>query len=283
MAETATLPAPVQSAAPAAVPTAAEKFTFDNQGYLVLENFLKPDHVARLTAAVHRAVARRRELVRTGAKQTGFTHTKSENSTRFFYILDDDPLFLELLDWPALLPYVHAFINPKPHHHGSDVIVEHGGDFMDRKGEWHIDGHDNGYRNLGHPIPILQLKVGFYLSDMTAPWQGNLAVIPGSHKTATEPTEADRQRRDFFPGAVQVCAPAGTMILFHNALWHTAAPYSSPDRGRTMIYTAYEHPWMVGSQEHWGYTKEFYNQRLSPAQRKFFHGFVFDPPEQRWG
>jgi ectoine hydroxylase-related dioxygenase (phytanoyl-CoA dioxygenase family) len=82
---------------------------------------------------------------------------------------------------------------------------------------------------------------------------------------------------------VQVCAPAGTAILFHNALWHTAAPYSSPERGRTMIYTAYEHPWMVGSQEHWGYTKEFYNQRLSPAQRKFFHGFVFDPPESRWG
>ena len=178
MAESAPLPAPVQ----AAVPTAAEKFTFDNQGYLVLENFLTPDHVARLTAAIHRAVARRRELVRTGAPQTGFTQTKSEKSTRFFYIFDDDPLFLELLDWPALMPYVHALINPKPHHHGSDVIVEHGADFLDRKGDWHIDGHDHGYRNLGHPIPLLQLKVGFYISDMTAPWQGNLTVVPGSHK-----------------------------------------------------------------------------------------------------
>src|ERR1019366_1858811 len=198
MAETATLPAPVK----ASVPTDAERFLFDNQGYLVLENFLKPDHVARLRAAVDRAVVRRRELVRTGAKQTGFTHTKSEKSTRFFYMLDDAPLFLELLEWPALMPYVHAVINPKPHHHGSDVIVEHGADFMDRKGEWHIDGHDNGYRNLGHPIPILQLKVGYYLSDMTAPWQGNLAVVPGSHKALLDPTEEDRQRRDFFPGAV---------------------------------------------------------------------------------
>jgi ectoine hydroxylase-related dioxygenase (phytanoyl-CoA dioxygenase family) len=279
MAETTTLPAPTLATAP----TDAERFAFDNQGYLVLENFLAPDHVARLLAAVARAVPRRRELARTGGKQTGFTHTKSEQSTRFFYMLDDDPLFLELLDWPALLPYVHALINPKPHHHGSDVIVEHGGDFMDRQGEWHIDGHDDGYRNLGHPIPLLQLKVGYYLSDMTAPWQGNLTVVPGSHKALLDPTPADRQRRDFFPGAVQVCAPPGTAILFHNALWHTASPYSGPERGRTMLYYAYEHPWMVGSQEHWGYTKEFYNQRLSPAQRKFFHGFVFDPPESRWG
>jgi ectoine hydroxylase len=279
MAETSTPPAP----ATAAAPTAAERFFFDNHGYLVLESFLAPDHVARLRSAVARAVPRRRELNRTGQKQTGFTHTKGEQSTRFFYILDDDPLFLELLDWPALMPYVHALISTKPHHHGSDVIVEHGGDFLDRQGEWHLDGHDNGYRNLGHPIPLLQLKVGYYLSDMTEPWQGNLTVVPGSHKARLEPTPEDRARRDFFPGAVQVCAPPGTAILFHNALWHCAAPYNQPDRGRTMLYYAYEHPWMVGSQEHWGYPKEFYNQRLSPAQRKLFHGFVFDPPEPRWG
>ena len=181
------------------------------------------------------------------------------------------------------MPYVHGLLNKMPHHCASDVIVEHGADFMHRKGEWHIDGHDDGFRNLGVPIPLLQLKVGYYLSDMTAPWQGNLAVLPGSHKSRLAPTEADRQRRDFFPGVHQVCAPAGTMVLFHNALWHTAAPYSGPERGRTMLYYCYEHPWMVASQEHWGYSKEFYNQRLSPARRKLFHGFVFDPPEQRWG
>ena len=280
MAETLTAPAPANAAGI----SEAERFFFDTNGYIVLENFLKPDHVARLIDATHRAIARRRELVRTQQPQTGFTQTKSDKSTRFFYILDDDPLFLELLTWPALMPYVYGLLETeRPHHHGSDVIVEHGGDFLERQGEWHIDGHDNGYRNLRHPIPLLQLKVGYYLSDMTEPWQGNLAVIPGSQNALTEPSHEDRQRRDFFPGTKQICAPAGSAILFHNALWHTAAPYSGPDRGRTMLYYAFEHPWMVGSQEHWGYTKKFYNETLSPAQRKFFHGFVFDPPEQRWG
>ncbi len=280
MAENLTPPAPAATGGL----SDAERFFFDTNGYLVLENFLTPDHVARLLAATDRAIIRRRELLRTHQPQTGFTQTKSEKSTRFFYILDDDPIFLELLDWPALLPYVHGLLaTTMPHHHGSDAIVEHGADFMNRQGEWHIDGHDNGYRNLGSPIPLLQLKVGYYLSDMTEPWQGNLAVLPGSHHARLEPSAEDRQRRDFFPGVKQVCAPAGTAILFHNALWHTAAPYSGPERGRKMLYYAYEHPWMVGSQEHWGYTPDFYNRRLSPAQRKFFHGFVFNPPEARWG
>lgn len=273
-------------AAPAAAAgiSDAERFFFDSNGYLVLENFLTPDHVSRLLAAVERRNAHRREHLRAGTKQTGFTQAKSEKSTRFFYILDDDPLFLELLDWPALLPYVHGLLETAmPHHHASDVITEHGADFLNRKGDWHIDGHDNGYRNLRSPIPLLQLKVGYYLSDMTRPWQGNLTVVPGSHKADVAPAKADLQRRDFFPGAFQVCAPPGSAILFHNALWHTAAPFNDPNDRRVMLYYAYEHPWMVGSQEHWGYEKDFYNRRLSPAQRKFFHGFVFDPPEQRWG
>ncbi len=276
MAQTLTAPAP-------AIPSAAERFQFENDGFLVIENFLKPDHVARLFDATHRTARKRLELNRTGGKQIGYTHTKSEKSARFFYILDDDPLFLELMDWPAIMPYVHGLFSKMPHHCASDAVVEHGGDFLSRGNEWHIDGIDNGYRSLGHPIPLLQLKVGYYLSDMTEPWQGNLTVVPGSHKTQREPTLADRERREFFPGCHQVCGPAGTMVLFHNAIWHTAAPYNDPNRGRTMLYYCYEHPWMSAWQEHWSYPKDFYNQRLSPAQRKLFHGFVFDPPEQRWG
>jgi ectoine hydroxylase-related dioxygenase (phytanoyl-CoA dioxygenase family) len=263
--------------------TPADRTAFDNSGYLVVENFFTPDHVARLVAATTRASARRREQVRTGEKQTGFTQVTGEGSTRIFYLLDDDPLFLELLDWPALMPYVHGLLNAKPHHCASDSIVEHGGDFMTRHGGWHLDGHDEGFRNLGWPIPLLQLKVGYYLSDMTRPGNGNLLVVPGSHKALRPPSLGEMARPDHMPGETQVCAPAGTAILFHNALWHTAAPYTSPSNGRTMLYYAYEHPWMVASEEHWGFTKEFYNRRLSPAQRKFFHGWVFDPPEQRWG
>lgn len=264
-------------------PTQAERFFFDNNGYLVLENFLAADHVARLLDALDRAVARRRQKVEADRSQARVTLINGKRSTRLLYILDDDPLFLELLDWAPLMPYVNSLIGPTAHHLASDAIVDHGSDLMARTGGWHIDGNGGGFRTLGHPIPLLQLKVGYYLTDMTQPGNANLAIVPGSHKAARSPVPEDLQRRDLFPGAIQVCAPAGSAILFHNALWHTAAPFASPAHHRSMLYYAYEHDWMMACEETWHYSKDFYNRRLSPAQHKFFHGLYFDPIERRQG
>lgn len=279
--------APATNPAPAL--SAAERFQFDVNGYLVLENFLAPGHTARLKAAIDAAIVRRRRALPEGwvaqwppRNAHDLTQVHGERSTRILNVLEEDPLFLELLTWPALMPYVHGLINPAPHYHASDAIVEDPKDFADRVDGWHLDGHDNGYRRLGHEIPLLQLKVGYYISDMTQPWRGNLTLVPGSHHSRVEPTREARQRRDFFPGAVQLCAPVGSAILFHNAIWHTAAPYGEGQPGRTILYYAYEHPWMLGSTAHWGYSRDFYNRKLAPEQRSLFHGFVFDPPELRF-
>lgn len=274
-------PSPTAPAAPAIPET--ERFFFETNGYLVLEHFLDRDHVTRLQGALDEVVARRRQWQSAGIAHTGMTRLMGEQSTRIFYILDDHPLFLQLLDWEPMLRYVRALLNPKPHHHASDAIVEVAGELEQRGPGWHLDGHDNGFRNLGRPIPLLQLKLGYYLTDMHEPGQGNLTVVPGSHKATSEPPADALRNRDLFPGALEVCAPAGSAILFHNALWHTAGIFRKPGSRRVILYYAYEHPWMVASQEHWSYPKEFYNQRLSSEQRQLFHGFVFDPPEQRWG
>lgn len=269
-------------------PTATERFHFETQGYLVLENFITPDHTARLLATLENAIARRRAVQPAGHQAVwppkvpaDLTQIHGAKSTRILNILEDDSQFQELLDWPALRPYLHAFCNPEPHYHASDAIVEEAPDYAHRVDGWHIDGSDNGYRNLPGSIPLLQLKVGYYLSDMTRPWRGNLTLVPGSHLSRAELPVEDRKKREFFPGALQICAPAGSAILFHNAIWHTAAPYHADEPGRRMLYYGYEHPWMLANSAHWNYSPGFYNQKLTPAQRKFFHGFVFNPPEQR--
>jgi len=191
------------------LPTAAERFFFETQGYLVLENFLAADHVARLLAALDAAVARRRTGYPAGYKavwppkqKADLTQVHGEKSTRILNILEDDALFRELLDWPALQPYVHAFCNRDPHYCASDAIVEETSDFLKRTDGWHIDGCDNGYRSLSPQIPLLQLKVGYYLTDMSRPWRGNLTVVPGSHLSRAEPAPEERRKRELFPGAV---------------------------------------------------------------------------------
>jgi hypothetical protein len=117
---------------------------------------------------------------------------------------------------------------------------------------------------------------------MSEPGQGNLTVVPGSHKAAEEPDPADLKRPELFPGAVQICGGPGAVFLFHNALWHTGGPWTRPDGRRIVLYYGYEHPWMLACAEPWRYSREFLN-RLTPEQRRFFHGFLFDPPEYRWG
>lgn len=129
---------------------------------------------------------------------------------------------------------------------------------------WHLDGHDNGYRNLGRPIPLLQLKLGYYLSDMTEAGQGNLTVVPGSHKSLVDPAPEDLKRRELFPGALEVCAPAGSAILFHNALWHTSGIFRKPDSKRTILYYAYEHPWMVCHKNIGAIPKSFCTTNVFP-------------------
>ena len=156
----------------------SEKFFFDNNGYLVLEQFLDLNLTKDLLQTVKHVANRRRKLVSDKIEHTGITQIDGKN-IRYFYILDDDPLFLKMLDYPPIMAYIESLLNSKPHHHASDAVLEFSP--IERGMAWHIDGHDDGYRGLARPIPLLQLKVGYYLTDMTKPGQGNLCLIPGSH------------------------------------------------------------------------------------------------------
>ena len=267
-------------------PTPDEQSFFAANGYLQLDSFLPAALVEklieRLRVALERRVAEHESDANDEPSQgtnPGKRATVAGRDRRIFHILDDDPEFLDLVDYADIMPYVHAFIGEKPHFHASDAIWEE--EIAAREPGWHIDGADGGYRNLRPGIPMLQLKVGYYLSDMTAPDQGNLVIVPGSHRDDQEPSSDQLAGFDSLPGAVQVCGPAGTAVMFHNAMWHTRGPMVRPGGRRIMLYYAYERAWMVGNSEHWSYSPDFYGG-LSPERRKLFHGFVFDPPEYRF-
>ena len=180
-----------------------------------------------------------------------------------------------------MLDYVHGLFNEIPHLHSTDAFYEvERGDYHGCG--WHIDGIQDGFRNLKPHIPFLQFKVWYYLSDMSEPDQGNLTLVPRSHKSYLDPDAENLKNPELFPGALQVCGGPGTAVLFHNAMWHTPGPFTRAGGKRVMLYYGYEHPWMLACAEQWRYNRDFL-QSLNENQRRFFHGFVFDPPEYRWG
>ncbi len=262
-------------------PTDAERFFFDNNGYLVIEDFLNKEQVDGLYAALQQAIERRRSPEFKRDHQPAFDDRLDTANIRVMHLLTEDPLFLQMLDYGPMMAYVHGLFNEMPHLHSTDAFYEvERGDYHGRG--WHIDGIQDGFRNLKPHIPFLQFKVGYYLSDMSEPDQGNLTLVPGSHKALADPDAQAIQDQTLFDGALQVCGGPGTAVIFHNAVWHTAGPFSRDGGKRVLLYYGYEHPWMLACAEQWRYDKAFL-RGLSEAQRRFFHGFVFDPPEYRWG
>ena len=47
------------------------------------------------------------------------------------------------------------------HFHASDAFWEEGARAAPAR--WHIDGPDNGFRNLRPRVPMLELKIGYFL------------------------------------------------------------------------------------------------------------------------
>ena len=169
-------------------PTDAERFFFDNNGYLILEDFLAPDRVAALYAALERTIERRRDPQFRREHEPAFADRLDEPNVRVMHLLAEDPLFLEMLDYEPMMAYVHGLFNEMPHLHSTDAFYEV--EPADYHGQgWHIDGIQDGFRNLKPHIPLLQFKVGYYLSDMSEPDQGNLTLVPG------KPQGAARARR----------------------------------------------------------------------------------------
>ena len=123
------------------------------------------------------------------------------------------------------------------------------------------------------PAVMPQIKIAYFLSDMSAADLGNLTVVPGSHRAQLAPDQRDLQGFESMPGAVQLRCRQGSCVMFHNALWHTRGPARRADGERIILYYAYEHPWMAASPEPTSYPPGFY-AALSPERRRFFHPVV---------
>jgi ectoine hydroxylase-related dioxygenase (phytanoyl-CoA dioxygenase family) len=97
----------------------------------------------------------------------------------------------------------------------------------------------------------LQLKVQYFLTDVSEPDLGNFTVIPGSHRRIPEELgddcflpEANRysERGELPPGARQILAGPGDAVVFPYNLWHAVAR-NSAGRTRRSVIVRYGHLW----------------------------------------
>jgi hypothetical protein len=197
--------------------TAAERYRFDLQGFLVRRAALDAGEVAALDAAV--------DVL--GVPPPG----PDLGSQRFTGHLAVARRFRDLIDHPAVLEIVRELCGP-------NVRLDHTYGIVMRPRTSGLGLHGGGtpfdpaqyYRVEGGRIRTGLVAVQWALVDHPA-GGGGFMCIPGSHKAGfTLPTAFD-------PDLVaEVPMQAGDLVVFSEALTHGTLPWQGPHERRTLLY-----------------------------------------------
>jgi ectoine hydroxylase len=212
--------------------TDAERQTFNDTGYLMLENTLDTGQVAALTELTDAIHARK--------VAEGLDPTKG-----LFYpnFLPDNALFADLVDYEKILPKVWGILGWNIYlYHAHLIVTPPSGETANEKTfGWHQDSGRVNVEIESHPRPRLSLKVAYFLSDTSASGRGNFWVVPGSHLWDTLARSPDSIGQP--EGAAPVLAKPGTAVLFDRRLWHAGTPNWS-DVTRKVLFYGYGYRWL---------------------------------------
>ena len=213
-----------------------ERYLFDLNGYLAIPDALPPDVLAELNALMDEHIARDVDADAT-------TH-------RFGGVLDWGPAVRALIDHERMLPYLGELL-------GSDFRLDH--DYADliRSGQGPIGTRLHGgavpydpgqsYTFVdGRPRSGL-LVVAYNLRDV-GPDDGGFGCVPGSHKANLPFPESWRELSEDRDGLVRaVTGPAGTAIVFTEAMTHGTLPWRGTGERRTMFFKYDPGPYAYGA------------------------------------
>jgi ectoine hydroxylase len=211
------------------VMTARERFMFDTFGYLVIPDALSPDEVAAVLAASRRAHDQ---------------HPKGE-WRQLGHLYETESAIEELLDHPSILPKIRALM-------GDYFIVQSTWATVQpahtKAGGYHQDGSGvYEFRRLaGTQTPLMQLRVGYYLTDQSQDGMGNMVMIPGSHNHMTPWPKPIVPDDDDLPIRDVICGKPGTALLFHQGVFHRTGR-NDRDFDRHTMHVVYSPPWLIPS------------------------------------
>jgi ectoine hydroxylase-related dioxygenase (phytanoyl-CoA dioxygenase family) len=197
---------------------------WQEQGYLLLPQVLSPadatfflDKVDGVLAACDKTqLFSQQSAAGSGAVDEASTF-KLANAITQTDALDS------LIDHPSIFPWLLTFLGPYLQILGTEIFVRRPGPSMEPLVEWHVDGGPALSRFLPCPgNPLLQMKVQFFLTDISDLDSGNFMFVPGSHRRLF--AEQTLSPPD---GAIQLRARAGDVLLFPWSLWHAVAPNRS--------------------------------------------------------
>ncbi len=201
-----------------------DRYLFDLQGYLTVPDALSTEAVEELNEAVDGMAER----------EIG----PEETAHRWFHLLARSRAFRALIDNPPVLPILEELLGKefRLDHEYVDLIRSgmgpigsglHGGAVPFRPIEYYWSG--GGQLHSGLVVVAYNLK-------NVGPDDGGFACVPGSHKSTFAYPDDWKDLSDPHPCVRAVCGPAGSAIVFTEALEHGTLPWRGRDERRTVFY-----------------------------------------------
>lgn len=225
-----------------------ERYLFDLQGFLVVENALDTAQIAALNALIEERTALEVEAEAT-------TH-------RFGGLLKWGQPCLDLIDNPHVLTYLEQLI-------GRTVRLDHEYCDIIRGGRGPIGTSLHGGAVTDDPTAYYRFfdgklrnglsVVAYNLHDVN-PGDGGFGCVPGSHKSNLL-LPMEWQDLDNPVSCVSaVTGPAGTAVIFTEALTHGTLPWRGQQERRTIFYKYSPSPL--------SYSRRYYNADEYPGLTK---------------
>jgi hypothetical protein len=202
---------------------AQEKYLFDLQGYITVPNALSAEQLV--------------ELNRLWDERIAADITPETTTHRWGSLLQWGKAYRELIDNPTITPYLEELL-------GRQFRLDH--DYADliRQGKGPIGARLHGGSTPFDPSQYFHFHngrmhnglsvVAYNLRDVH-PGDGGFGCVPGSHKSNYPfPDEwRELENRQSFMAAVT--GPAGTAIIFTEALTHGTLPWCGAGERRTLF------------------------------------------------
>lgn len=203
--------------------SALEKQRLDEDGYLILEDFIDAGLLTRLRDCIE-------ELFRAEGVSAGQEFKLEPGCRRLANLVDKGDVFREAIVLPRLLGYVRHVLGPSiklsslharsvaPDGSGAQPLHADMSAIADERGPW-------------------VCNTLWMLDDFTAD-NGAPRVVPGSHCFCRLPAEALADPLADHPKQVFVTGRAGTVVILNAHTWH-AGTANRTNRSRTALHAFY--------------------------------------------
>jgi ectoine hydroxylase-related dioxygenase (phytanoyl-CoA dioxygenase family) len=212
--------------------TPEQKFLFDLNGFVLIENALTPEEIAAYREGIYRLC---HEKAPDGADWN--EQGEPRRTLRVTRPIERDPLFLNLVDHPSVLPILQTVLGE------SLILIDNDVELSPRhnnQNSWHRGCGTHGYHAADGKFQCTMVKCIWYLSDIRK-GQNATRIIPGSHKSwiAAPPPDSN----DHLPGEIELEVTAGTVLIFSEACLH-AGNVNPSDITRVNMYFNYGPSWV---------------------------------------